>query len=187
MASRTLILGNEIPITTYSFPQYLLTPRALSSIPLPVPQHSVKITTTCFREYSHITSDSRASPGDTRPAAKDPVTLAGPPCSALYLYIMALHSNCLRISAFFLFTSSIQSFIILNWCESCIHTCLSETFTIHCSQWIHPQRTLSFHMVLIFNWWPIIRHAGSLTIKADRKQALNCSECICLNHSSGPI
>lgn len=85
MASRPLVLGNEFPITLYSFPQYLFYPLGsffyplCSVIPLPAPQHSVKITTTCFREYSHITSDSRASPGDTRPASKDPVTLARPP------------------------------------------------------------------------------------------------------------
>lgn len=92
---------------------------------------------------------------------------------------MALHSNCLRISALFLFTSSIQSFIILNCCESYVHTCLPETSTFHYSQWIQSHRTLSFHIVLIFNCWPIIRfirHAGSLTIKADRKQAWNWSK-----------
>lgn len=108
-----------------------------------------------------------------------PANLGTSPCSTLYLYIMALRSNCLRISAFFLFTSSIQSFIILNCCELCIHICSPETSAVHCNQRLHLHTSLSFHMVLILNWWPIIRfirHAGSLTIKADRKQAQNWSK-----------
>lgn len=61
-------------------------------IPLSAPQHSVKITPTCLKERSHIMSDSRASPGDTRPASKGRVTLArAPPPLALHFTFTSWH------------------------------------------------------------------------------------------------
>lgn len=54
-------------------------------------------------------SDSGASPGDTRPASKGPVTLARP-----LAFTLPLHRGIiLRISAFFRFNSCVQSFLSL--------------------------------------------------------------------------
>lgn len=182
MASRPLVLGTEFPITLS--PSIFLPPGLF--LLFPMLYNTPSCTPTFCKDYHHMFQ--RVLPhhvwlqGLSRrytAGLYGPGNLGTSPCSAFYLYIMVWRSNCPRISAFFLCTSPIQSFIILNCCESCIHTCSPGTSTVHCRPWIHPHGTLLFHIVLIFNRWPIIRfirRAGLLTIKADGKQAWNWSK-----------